>query len=169
MTLAGTEMTQVDNIFEWQYLTALYEKEFYNSGESSGDYVRESVHNVDAFFQILDVHYGADSSDPITFIKFKQTIKYDTDDADIPVSVIVTQPFLTPEYRQNYIDYLRQMLPDSFGSLSTSSSVPEDLKDMSGSPAPVYKDLSETFFCGEAWPVTCQTAQICTRCNPVNY
>jgi hypothetical protein len=162
MTLTGMEMKEVDNIFEWQYLTSLYEQEFYNGGNSNGDYVKENVNNVITQFEIIEVHYGADSSDPITVIKFKQTIKYDTNDEDIPVSAIVTQPFLTPEYREEYISYLKQMLPDSFGSLSTSSSVPESAPEASG-PAPAYKDLSETFFCGESWPVDCATAEKCSN------
>lgn len=162
MTLTGLEMNKVENIFEWQYLTSVYEQEFYNQGNSNGDYVKENINNVATSFEIIEVHYGADPSKPITVIKFEQTIKYDTNDEDIPVSAIVTQPFLTPEYREDYISYLRQMLPDSFGSLSTSSSVPENGPEASSGPAPTYKDLSETFFCGKSWPVDCATAQSCT-------
>ena len=162
MTLTGMEMNKVENIYEWQYLTSIYEQEFYNEGGSNGDYVKENINNVATSFEIIEVHYGADSTDPITVIKFKQTIKYDTNDEDIPVSAIVTQPFLTPEYREEYISYLKKMLPDSFGSLSTSSSVPENVPQTNSGPAPTYKDLSETFFCGKAWPVDCATAQKCT-------
>lgn len=162
MTLTGMEMNKVENIYEWQYLTSIYEQEFYNKGSSNGDYVKEAINNVAAAFEIIEVHYGADSSEPITVIKFKQTIKYDTNDEDIPVSAIVSQPFLTPEYREEYISYLKKMLPSSFGSLSTSSSVPEDVPRASSGPTPTYKDLSETFFCGKAWPVDCSTAQKCT-------
>ncbi|KAL7482139.1 hypothetical protein ACHAW6_007834 [Cyclotella cf. meneghiniana] len=162
MILTGMEMIKVDNIFEWQYLTAIYEQEFYNGGDSNGDYVKENVHNFATHIEIIQVHYGTDSSNPITVIKFKQTIKYDTADTDIPVSAIVSQPFLTPEYRENYINYLKQMLPDSFGSLGTSSSIPDNVPEVSSGLPTAYTDLSETFFCGESWPVDCQTAQRCT-------
>jgi hypothetical protein len=159
MTLTGLEMTKVENIFEWQYLTSLYEQEFYNKASSTGDYVRDTVDNVATSFEIIEVHYGADSSEPITVIKFKQVIKYDTSDMDIPVTAIVTQPFLTSEYRDEYITYLKQMLPTSFGSLTTSSDLPENVISQTSPPA--YKDLSDTFFCGESWPVDCATAKPC--------
>eukprot|EP00804_Cyclotella_cryptica_P001097 CCRYP_008384-RA/>CCRYP_008384-RA protein AED:0.01 eAED:0.01 QI:1960/1/1/1/1/1/3/42/1350 len=163
MTLTGMNMILVDNIFEWQDLTALFEEQFYNVNDGSKDYVKNSIHNFATVLEALDLSYGDDDGTPTTIIKFKQSIKYDSKDPDIPVTAIVTQPFLTPEYRKKYIDYLKEMLPDSFGALTTSSSVPDnedDPEDTDEAMAFLVK-LRETFFCSESYPVDCQTAQRC--------
>lgn len=165
MTLTGMTMVEVDNIHEWEDLTAIFEHEFYNKGEDTIDYVQNAVHNFATALEIIDLSYGDDNDIPTTIIQFKQSIKYDTSDPDLPVSAIVTQPFLTPEYRESYINYLKEMLPNSFGSLSTSSSVPDsDVKESSDENEVLnfLVKLKETFFCSPSWPVDCSTA---TRCE----
>jgi len=163
MTLAGMNMIEVDNIFQWQDLTALFEEQFYNVDEESQDYVKNSVHNFATVLEALDLSYGDDDGTPTTIIKFKQSIKYDSKDPDIPVTAIVTQPFLTPEYREKYIDYLKKMLPDSFGALTTTSSIPdsEGNKEDADEAMAFLVKLRQTFFCSESYPVDCQTALRC--------
>ncbi|KAL3790789.1 hypothetical protein ACHAWO_012923, partial [Cyclotella atomus] len=160
MTLTGMSMVEVDNIHEWEDLTAIFEHEFYNQDEETVDYVQNIVNNFATALEILDLTYGDDNGTPTTVIQFKQSIKYDTSDPDLPVSTIVTQPFLTPEYRENYINYLKEMLPDSFGSLSTSSSVPDsDVEE--NEVLNFLVKLKETFYCSPTWPVDCENAKRC--------
>lgn len=163
MTLTGMNMIEVDNIFEWEDLTALFEEQFYNVDDGSQDYVKNTVHNFATVLEALALSYGDDDGTPTTIIKFKQSVKYDSKDPDIPVTAIVTQPFLTPEYREKYIDYLKEMLPNSFGDLTTSSSVPDSEANSEDADEAMefLVKLRQTFFCSESYPVDCQTAQRC--------
>lgn len=157
MTLEGMQLVEVDHIYEWQYTTSVYEQEFYNTDPPTNDYVKNSVYDFATVIKMIDVKYSGDD----TIIKFEQTIKYNTVDASIPSSAIVTQPFLTPEYREGYITYLKTMLPQ-FESLSSTSSVQDDaLQANEVDVAAMLAKLTESFYCAEAWPLDCQTAVKC--------
>jgi hypothetical protein len=162
MTLHGMMLNEVDHIYEWQYLTSVYEQNFYNMDAQTNDYVKNSVYNVATSIEMLEVTY--DPSAPNTMIRFKQVIKYDTPDPTIPISAIVTQPFLTVTYRNEYIDFLKTMLPASFGSLDSAESIPDSETDTNVSEdetETLLSKLTDTFYCAESWPVDCLNAARC--------
>lgn len=158
MVIHGTNLVVAEHLKDWETFTSVYLQNFYNSGNKSRDYVQSSVNSVKAQIEMLSVDFGT-SEVRSTAIKFKVPISWETTDDSISFITIVSQPFITKEYRQLYIEHMKSYLPGTFSVVTDVSSL--SVQSQNDVPTSEYV-VSNTFFCGEQWPVDCSGA---THCN----
>ncbi len=158
MVIHGTNLVVAEHLKDWEAFTSVYLQNFYNRENSSRDYVQSSVTSVQAQIEMLSVEFGT-AEVRTTTIKFKVPISWKTTDDSISFITIVSQPFITREYRQLYIGHMKSYLPGTFSVVTDVSSLL--VKSLSDVTTSAY-DATNTFFCGAEWPVDCDSA---THCN----
>lgn len=158
LTLHGVLLNNAEAIFELQYVMAIYEQDFYNGSAPSRDYTRNKVKNLSTSIEITNVSFDEKTASgrPSTTVTFKQTIKYDTKVPNISTWAVMMQPFLTPEYRNTYVSYLKNFLPNTFGELVSISSIAS-----TGGSDSLSNLLAESFLCSIEWPVDCSNTLRC--------
>ncbi len=158
MVIHGTNLVVAEHLKDWETFTSVYMQNFYNRENSSRDYVQSSVTSVQAQIEMLSVEFGT-AEVRTTTIKFKVPISWKTTDDSISFITIVSQPFMTREYRQLYIGHMKSYLPGTFSVVTdVSSLLVKSLSDVT----PSSYDAANSFFCGAEWPLDCNSA---TRCN----
>lgn len=118
---------------------------------------KRSIYAVTTSLEATEISYGGTSALPSTTLTFKQLIGYSSIDPVITTRQIATRPFSTTEYRQDYVDFLKIPLADSFSQLD---SVPDSGVSQTGSSSPTIP-LADSLFCGTKWPVDCDATQPC--------
>ena len=164
MSLYGINLRSARQIFEWQYLTAIYEQQFYNDSPETNDDIQNHVFAFATALEVTEMAYDEEPLSatrsavrPVTILTFKQTSNYKTVDPTISILDIVMQPFATPEYRDGYVKFLKQHLGETFGVLE---SVPSVTQTGSSQPPVAFID---TFFCSSQFPVDCSVAKSCSN------
>ncbi|KAL7443369.1 hypothetical protein ACHAXM_008913 [Skeletonema potamos] len=161
IVIHGTNLVLAEHLKDWESFTSSYLQNFYNNAQGSMDYVQNNVNNVQAKIEMESVEFGT-AEVKTTTINFKIPISWETRDDSISFKAIVSQPFFTKEYRQSYIEHMKSYLPGTFSLVTDVSGViVESQSDVTTS---AY-EVSNTFFCGDQWPVDCSNA---TRCNHAN-
>ena len=173
MTLHGVELHSMTQINEWEYLTALFEQNFYNNAPASEDYIQMSVFDVATSLEVTEVSYGGSTSSqqavraltlPSTTFTFKQTLKYKSVDPNITPVEIATQPFSKPGYRAKYVDFLKNSLEETFGDMTSvpDSGIDQNNGSSSSSSNTPSIQVAGSSFCASTWPVqNCASAQPC--------
>ncbi len=157
IVIHGTNLVVAEHLKDWETFTSVYLQNFYNSENDSRDYVQSTVNSVMAQIEMLSVEFGT-SELRSTTIKFKVPISWMTTDDSISFITIVSQPFITKEYRQSYIEHMKSYLPGTFSVVTDVSSLSvQSQNDVTTSEFV----LTNTFLCGEQWPVDCSA----TSCN----
>jgi hypothetical protein len=157
IVIHGTNLVVAEHLKDWETLTSVYLQKFYNGENESRDYVQNTVNSVMAQIEILSVEYAA-SEVRSTTIKFKVPISWETTDDSISFITIVSQPFITKEYRQSYIEHMKLFLPGTFSVVTDVSSL--SVQSQNDVTTSEYV-LTNTFLCGDQWPVDCSA----TSCN----
>jgi len=170
MTLHGVSLRSAQQVFEWKYLTAIYEQTFYNDSPSLGqDYIQNNVYAFATELEVTEISYGDSSSSfssgnrllqsslPSTTFTFTQMSTYKSIDPNIAMIDIVMGPFATAEYRREYVNYLKNALLDTFGVLDNVPIVAQN----SGPRPSSNIQFTDTFFCAAQWPVICSSTQKC--------
>ena len=178
IVIHGTNLVVAEHLREWETFTSVYVQNFYNNEDTSQDYVQKHVNNVLAKMQMQSVTFSeaetstnsenemsqmsaaASNSLRSTRIKFKMAISWDTVDDYISYVAIVSQPFFTRDYRDSYIEHMKSYLPGAFFYVTDVSGV--NVKSESDVTEPEF-ELSNTFFCGEKWPIDCNSATTCSN------
>ena len=159
MVIHGTNLVVADHLRDWDTFTVVYLQNFYNSNDATRDYVQASVRSIKADIQIQSVELGT-AEVRTTTIKFKIPISWETTDDSISFITIVSQPFVTKEYRESYIKHMKSYLPGTFSVVTdVSSLIVESESDVTNSEF----EVSNTFFCGLQWPVDCNSPIRCSR------
>jgi len=158
IVIHGTNLVVAEHLKNWETFTSVYVQNFYNNEHGSMDYVQSNVKNVQAKIEMQSVEFGT-AEVKTTTINFKIPISWETRDDSISFITIVSQPFMTKDYRQKYIEHMKSYLPGTFSVVTDVSGViVESQSDVTTSEY----EVSNTFFCGAQWPVDCSSA---TRCN----
>eukprot|EP00984_Skeletonema_dohrnii_P000554 scaffold177_cov113-Skeletonema_dohrnii-CCMP3373.AAC.8 len=161
IVIHGTNLVVAEHLKDWETFTSVYLQNFYNNENESRDYVQSSVKSVLAQIEMLSVEFGT-SAVRTTTIKFKVPISWETTDDSISFITIVSQPFITKQYRQSYIEHMKSYLPGTFSVVTdVSSLVVESQSDVTTSEY----EVSNKFFCGAQWPVDCTSATSCKHAD----